>query len=299
MDGLHGETDVSRAWKDTLNMSNQSVIPTIVPGTISTHPTEAKQPDPLTMGANGCANETDRSRNHPRTLNMCMQMITPANEAGNISMHPNEPEWPNLPAGSATSCSDDPNSIGDHADALSACTDGHSVTNDMNTATNATKIIRASPNEPKMQNSPSEAARQHSDEPNTCGNLTNGSSARMGSHSIETNARMPANKAECVRMCQIDPKSQNSPYTLGIEPHKHPYRWKQVSAGSVNIYVPLNVQITPPSRNFVFGRVEGGDEVMAAREVGERAGNGGEVGNHDERNGDGDNMTSGSSVDLK
>ena len=38
---------------------------------------------------------------------------------------------------------------------------------------------------------------------------------------------------------------------------------------------------------------------MAAREVSERAGNGGGVGNHDKWNGDGDDMTSGGSVDLK
>ena len=38
---------------------------------------------------------------------------------------------------------------------------------------------------------------------------------------------------------------------------------------------------------------------MAAREVGERAGNGGGVGNHDERNGDGDDTTGSGSVDSK
>ena len=38
---------------------------------------------------------------------------------------------------------------------------------------------------------------------------------------------------------------------------------------------------------------------MAAREVGERAENGGEVGNRDERNGDGDDTTSSSRVDSK
>ncbi|KIM53464.1 hypothetical protein SCLCIDRAFT_1222784, partial [Scleroderma citrinum Foug A] len=52
--------------------------------TISMHPMESKPPNPLTIGANGCANETDGSRNHPGTLNMRTHTITPANEAGNI-----------------------------------------------------------------------------------------------------------------------------------------------------------------------------------------------------------------------
>ena len=177
-------------------------------------PNDQKTPNPPISAVKRFPDKPDGHRNPPDVSNIATDvpsigsnMKMAKNMIKIIRGSPNGPEQPNLLAGSATSCSDDPNGIRDHTDALSTCTDGHSVTNDVNTATNATKIVRASPNEPKMQNSPSEAARQHSDEPNTCGNLTNGSSARMGSHSIETNARTPANKAERVRMCQIDPKS--------------------------------------------------------------------------------------------
>ena len=81
--------------------------------TISMRPIESKPSDPLTVGANGCANETDGSRNHPSMLNMRTHTITPANEAGNISTHPNEPKTRNTPSGGEKQHSHESNGFGD------------------------------------------------------------------------------------------------------------------------------------------------------------------------------------------
>ena len=191
---------------DVQNAGNKMETPADEAETISMCQIEPKPPQPLTMGANGHANEMDRSRHHPGTLNMCMHAVTPADEVGNISTCPNKQKWLNLPISTTKQLPDETISRGNSTETSNACMDMHSIGNDAKTAKHAIKIVRASPNEPKMQNSPSEAARQCSDEPNACGNLTDGSSAHMGSHSIETNARTPANKAEHIRMRQINPK---------------------------------------------------------------------------------------------
>ena len=205
-DSLTSHADRLDVDADVQNGANKMETPADEAETISMCQIEPKPPQPLTMGANGHANEMDRSRHHPGTLNMCMHAVTPADEVGNISTCPNKQKWLNLPISTTKQLPDETISRGNSTETSNACMDMHSIGNDAKTAKHAIKIVRASPNEPKMQNSPSEAARQCSDEPNACGNLTDGSSAHMGSHSIETNARTPANKAEHIRMRQINPK---------------------------------------------------------------------------------------------
>lgn len=151
----------------------------------------------------------------------------------------------------------------------------------MHVVTPADKVGNTStcPNEQKWPNLPISTTKQLPDETNSRGNPTEKLGTRMDGHSV-TNDAKTANTAE-------------------IATPKHSYQWRKVSAGSINVYAPSNAQIAPLGQNFVFGQVEGGDKVMAAREVGERAGNGGGVGNHDKRNGDGDDTTSSGNVDSK
>ena len=223
---------------------------------------------------------------------------TAENALKNVRMRRNGWKPPNSPDG-ARWAPDIPNGFRNHADTSGTRTDGHSIKNNAKTATNATKTIRASPNEPKLQNSPIEAAKQRSEERYGLSNRTDALTIRRDSHSVGNNTKTAGNISKNIRTRQIDPKMRNSPHTPENGTPKHSYQWRKVSAGSINVYAPLNVQIAPLGRNFVFGQVGGGDEVMAVREVGERAGNGSGVGNRDEWNGDGDDTTSSGSVDSK
>ena len=116
---------------------------------------------------------------------------------------------------------------------------------------------------------------------------------------IETGAIIPANAPKIIRIRQVEQKTQNLPEMAKIAMPKHTRRWRKVSADSINIYIPPNVPIVVPSRNIFFGQVEGGDEVVMARNVEERAGNGNGVGNRDKRSGDMDITTSSGSADSK
>ena len=166
----------------------------------------------------------------------------------------------------------------------------------MDVITPADKVgnIRTQQNCSKMQNSPLEAARQHSDEPNACRNLTDRSGERASVHSIANETETPANGMECIRTCQNGLKSRNSPNTHKITMPKLTGHCKWVSAGGIIVYILLNAPIDNSSRMFVFGRVEGGDEVIVPN-VEERAGDGDGDRNRDDGNMDG--TTNGDSID--
>ena len=73
------------------------------------------------------------------------------------------------------------------------------------------------------------------------------------------------------------------------------YRWRKVSAGDGDVYVPWNVPIEVLGRTFEFRRLESGVEAIVLSNIeGERAGDGDQDGE-----GDGiDGTTSSSHVDL-
>ena len=69
-------------------------------------------------------------------------------------------------------------------------------------------------------------------------------------------------------MCRIKLRTRNSPDTTEVERPEPPDRWKRVSAGDSDIYLPWNAPVEAlviPSQKFVFGQVEGGDERTAAK----------------------------------
>ena len=123
--------------------------------------------------------------------------------------------------------------------------------------------ISTLPNEPKTRNSPSGGAKQRSHESNGFGDTTNPSSGCRDSHSIGNDTGTAANEMEIVRTCRNGAKSQNSPNGCKIATPWSTCRQRRVSIDVINIYLLLNVLIAVPSRKFVFGRVEGGDERMA------------------------------------
>ena len=118
-----------------------------------------------------------------------------------------------------------------------------------------------------------ETAKQHPDEPNSCGSHVDGPSIRTGMESIGNNAETAAEEAETVRTRQMDKKRRNLLHTPQNGTPKHSYQWRKVSVDDAEVYAPLNMLIDTPSRNFVFGQVEGRDKVIVPN-VKQRAGDG-------------------------
>jgi len=114
---------------------------------------------------------------------------------------------------------------------------------------------------------------------------------------------MAENKAETVRTCQNESKTQDSPYTTKVATPKPTSRWKQVSAGDTDMYVPWNAPVEAlgtASRRITFGQAESGDEAIVPSVKSERAGewNGGD-GRQNGDIGDVDGTTSGGDIDSK
>jgi len=119
-----------------------------------------------------------------------------------------------------------------------------------------------------------ETARRHPDEPNGCGSCADGSSACTDVHSIGNATETAANGTETVRTRRIGSRMQDSPNGREIVMPKRILRWRRVSEGSVDMYVPLNTPIAVPTRQIVFGRVESRGEAKTTSVEGERAGEG-------------------------
>ena len=199
MDGVGSHVDTSTWSTDIPSIQTDVLIPAITPDTISTCPTEAKQPDPLTMGANSCVNEMDRLRNHPRTLNMCMQMTTPANEAGNISMCPNNQKMPNPPISTTKQFPDKPNGHGNLPDTSNMATDIPSIGSNMKTAEHVSRNVRSHRNSLKTKNSPTGPTKWTPEESNGDGDHAEASNVCMDSHCTGNKMEMAADEVENVR----------------------------------------------------------------------------------------------------
>ena len=124
-------------------------------------------------------------------------------------------------------------------------------------------------------------------------------SLQMDAPSIQTGTRTTEHDMKDVRKGQSASEMQNSPYTLEIESSKCSYRWREVSIDYINAHVPWNTPIKAlrtVSQTFAFRQVKSAGEAAAARDGEQMVGNG--DGNRDGDDGDMDDMTSGSSVDL-
>jgi len=107
---------------------------------------------------------------------------------------------------------------------------------------------------------------------------------------------MAENEAETVRTHQMDEETQDSPNAIEITMPKPIIRWKKVSTGGIDVYVPQNALIEAASQIFIFGRPESRDEVIVPSLEGKRAGHGDGNGNRGDSKGD---TTSGGNVDSK
>jgi len=173
-----------------------------------------------------------------------------------------------------------------------------SVGTDAITAANAPEIVSIPQKREKPPDSPMETARRRPDEPNGCGSHADASSARTHAHCIGNKTETAGNEVEHVRTHRNGSRTQNSPNAIDIVTAKLPRRWRKVSIGGGDVYVPFNAPIAIPMRRIIFGRPESGDEAIAPSLKGERAGDGDGDGNRgDGDDGDANGTTSGGDAD--
>ena len=81
--------------------------------------------------------------------------------------------------------------------------------------------------------------------------------------SVENHTRTARNEMQNVRTPRFDSKTQNSPIGPENGTLKHSTRWRKVSRGDVDVYVPWDAPVEVPSRRFVFGWLEKAGEAIA------------------------------------
>jgi len=299
-DGHRNHTDGSTGQTDTLNVSSRAGMTGIshcVNVGMYLGARDAKRAVDETDGLGGHA---DASSGHGNTQSVQTDVITTVNAPEIISTHPIEPKRPNSPVGDAKRSVDVADGLVSHTDTSSGHMDTPSVQTDALTPANEPQTIRIRPNDSKSQNSPMEAARQRSNEPNTCGNHANRSGVHTDVQSIAHETETPINAIKIVRMRPNDPKPPNSKMQDSLHMHetatpKPTYEWKRVSGRGINAYIPQNMPIDRTGRIFVFGRAESAGEAIVARIVNETTGNG--VGDRNGGDSDVDGTTSGGNVD--
>ena len=211
VDGSHSQADVLRDQTDAPIVSDNTETASISHG----------KGAGMYLGVGGMkwpvevmdsiGSHADASSGHSDMPSIGVNVDTPANEAKTVSRHLIEPKPPEPPTKGANSCGNKSDRLRNHTDALSGHWDVPSIKADREMTANATKIIRASQNSPKMQNSPIGTAKWTSDEPNRCGNPTDTLSICMDTHCVRNGMEMAADKAENIRTRQIKLKMQNLP----------------------------------------------------------------------------------------
>jgi len=223
-----------------------------------------------------------------------------ANATETVSAPRKRPKPPDSPFGTTRTAPDEPNGVGDHADGSTVRTHASCVGNDAKTAVNATETVSTPRKESKTQNSPMETARWTPDEPDGCGSHADASSVRRDAHCGGNETETAADEAERVRTHQNESRTRNSPNGREIAMAKLPSRWRRVSAGDGDVYVPWNAPIEAldtANRRLAFGEVESGVEAIAPSAKGERAGDGDGDGGRNGDVGDVDGTTSGGDAD--
>jgi len=248
----------------------------------------------------GIGSQTDASSGHWDVQSVETEAITPANATQIISIPRKKPKPPDSPAGAAKQCSEEPNGHGSHADTSSARTHASCVGNDAKTAANATETVKTSRNEQKLLNSPSGTAKRTPDVPNGSGSHADASSVHTDTHCVGNATETAENATKNVRTRTKESETRNSPNGIEIATVKLPSRWKRVSAGDGDVYVPWNAPIEAldtANRRLAFGEVESGVEAIAPSAKGERAGDGDGDGGRNGDVGDVDGTTSGGDAD--
>jgi len=296
-DASRGQADGRTGSTDALNASNGAETAGMSNGEGAGTYLGVRDAKRVVNATDGVGSRTDAFTGPTDVSCVRTDAITPANATQNISTPPRRKKPPDLPSRGTRQAPEEPNGYRNRADTSSVHTDVHSVENDARTAENDSRIVRTRQNEPKTQSSPMETARWTPDAPNGCGSHADGSSARTHAYCAGNGRETPAKEAERVRMLQNGSTTQNSPETHETATPKPTNRWRKVSVGNGDVYVPWNAPIETASRNFVFGRVQSGDEAIAPIVEGERAGDGDGGGYEDD--GDVGDTTSGGDLDSK
>ncbi|KIM59036.1 hypothetical protein SCLCIDRAFT_27615 [Scleroderma citrinum Foug A] len=185
-----------------------------------------------------------------------------------------------------------------HVGTLTRQTDASSVKTNTVIPANMPENIRSSQKKAKPPDLPVEASRRRPDEPDGCGNHADASSAHTDSHCIGNGTETAENNSRNVSKCQMEAQTQYSPNAPEIKTSKPICRWRKVSGGNIDGYVPWNAPVEAPSQMFAFGEAESRDKVIAPDIEGETAeGNGDGDGDRYGDDGDGNGITSGGSID--
>jgi len=300
-DGSRGQADGQRGWTDALNASNHTGTNEMSCGEGASTYLGARGAKRVVNATVGVGSHTDASDGHTDVPSVQTDALTTANETETVSIPRKREKPPDSPVEAAKQHSDEPNGSRNRADTSSVCRDAQSVGNGPETTTDAPQTVRKPQNESKTKNSPMETTRRRPDEPNGCGSRADGSSACTDVHSVGNATETAANGTETVRTRQTNEKTRNSPNGREIATPEVARRWRKVSIGGGDVYVPCNAPVEAlgtANRRIVFGRVESGVEAIAPSLEGERAGHGDGDGYGDD-GGDGDvgDTTSGGNSD--
>ena len=218
MDGIGSHADASSGHRnalivetDALNMSNNAGTGGISHGDEPNTYLGAGGAKHGVDATDGTESHTDALSGHGDAQSIQTDAITTVNAPEIVSTHPIEPKRPNSPVGDAKHSVDVADGLASHMDTSSGHMDAPSVRTDALTPANEPQTIRIRPNDSKSQNSPMEAARQRSNEPNTCGNHANRSGIHTDVQSVAHETETPINAMKIVRTRPNDPKPPNSP----------------------------------------------------------------------------------------
>ena len=294
------ELDVLTTRSMESESPNSSGIPCIHLGSTSVHARDVNGPgnqaDESSSWADASSGQADESRGSMDTSD-----VSNGPETAGISHGESARTY--LGAGDAKHVVDATDDIGSQTDTSSGYTDVPNVQRDVNKPTNAPDTVSIPRKKSKLPDSPIGPAKQAPDMPYGYRDRTDGLSMHRDMRSIEMSAEMAAEEAENIRTHQTDEETRNSPNTRNNVTSKHLVRWRKVSVGNSNVYVPRNAPVEAlgtASRTIVFGQVETACEerveAIAPGDVeGETVGNGN--GEQNGNNGNVDGSTSSGSAD--
>ncbi|KIM54336.1 hypothetical protein SCLCIDRAFT_31202 [Scleroderma citrinum Foug A] len=204
-----------------------------------------------------------------------MDTLTVSNHAEMAQMSCGNDPGMYLATGDARRIICETNGLAGHADTSTGQTDAPSVKTDARISANEPESVSIPQEKAKLPDLPMGTTRGHPDEPDGCRNHLNMSSIPMDSHSIEMDTQTAENETETIRTSEPT------------------YRWRRVSAGGGDVYVPLDAPIKATSRMFAFRQVKSAVECIAEAVVGKTDG---EV--DGDQDGDGDDVDGTTSSDT-
>jgi len=154
VDGLTGETDVSRGSTDMLGASNRAETAGISYGEGAGTYLGVRDAKRVVNATDGVRSRTDASTGPTDVPSVDTDAVTTANATETVKTSRNEQKLLNSPSGTAKRTPDVPNGSGSHADASSVHMDTHCVGNATETATNEAEHVRMRQTDEETQGSP-------------------------------------------------------------------------------------------------------------------------------------------------